>query len=56
MSVVKVKLVHTQMNLADYQKALSFATPEMKAFDKLLEIVEELVKEIKFYENKLKEI
>jgi hypothetical protein len=56
MSVVKVKLVHTQMNLADYQKALSFATPEMKAFDKLLKIVEELVKEIQFYENKLKEI
>jgi len=56
MSVVKVKLVHTQMDLADYQKALSFATPEMEAFDKLLEIVEELVKEIQFYENKLKEI
>jgi len=56
MAVVKVKLIHTQMDLADYQKALSFATPGMEAFDILLKNAEELVKEIQFYENKLKEI
>jgi len=56
MAVVKVKLIHTQMDLADYQKALSYATPEMEAFDILLKNAEELVKEIQFYENKLKEI
>lgn len=56
MSVVKVRLVHSQIELSQYQKALSFATPEMEAFDILLNKVEELVNDITFYENKLKQI
>jgi hypothetical protein len=56
LAVVKVKLVHSQIDLAEYQKALSYATPEMEAFEPLLKRVEELVSDIKFYETKLKEI
>jgi hypothetical protein len=55
-AVVKVKLVHNQIDLAQYQKALSYATPEMEAFEILLKRVEELVSDIRFLETKLKEI
>lgn len=56
LAVVKVRLAHNQIELSQYQKVLSYATPEMEAFDILLKRVEELVSDKKFLENKLKEI
>jgi hypothetical protein len=55
-AIVKVKKVHFEIDLKDYQYAFQFATPEMEAFDKLLDIIENLYEEIKFLETKLKEV
>lgn len=44
-AVCNTKLAHIEMDIEDYSKALSYATYEMKAFDILLNKIEELNKE-----------
>jgi hypothetical protein len=56
LAVVKVRKIHLELELKDYEFAMQFATPEMEAFDKLMTIVEKLYKEIKFLEAKLNEV
>lgn len=55
-AIVKVKKLHLELDLKEYEFAMQFATPEMEAFDKLLNIIENLYKEIKFLEAKLNEV
>lgn len=56
LAVVKVQKVHLEIDLKDYEYALQFATPDMPAFDLLIDKVENLYKEIKFLEAKLNEV
>jgi hypothetical protein len=44
-AVYNVKLAHLNMEIDEYTKVLGYATYEMKAFDILLNKVEELNKE-----------
>jgi hypothetical protein len=56
LAVVKLKKINAEIELKQYQYVMQFATPEMEVFDVLLNKIEELVKDVKFYEEKLKEI
>lgn len=56
LAVVKLKKRHFEIELKQYEYVMQFATPEMEAFDKLLDIIENLYKEIKFLEAKLNEV
>ena len=57
---MNVNRLHYQRELDDYSKALSYATPDMEAFEILLRKVDDLVQSIKncdiilkaIYENK----
>lgn len=55
-ALLKLKNFHDEQELKDWQKALSFATPEMEAFDKLLDKVEELINNIKLRTTELEQI
>lgn len=55
-AVVKVRKIHAELELQEYQHVMQFATPEMEAFDKLLSIIEKLYEEIKFLDSKLSEL
>jgi hypothetical protein len=56
LAVVKVRKIHLELELKDYEFAMQFATPEMEVFDILMNIIEKLYKEIKFLEAKLNEV
>ena len=56
LAVVKVRKAHLEIDLKEYEYALQFATPDMSAFDLLMDKVENLYKEIKFLEAKLNEV
>lgn len=55
-AILRVKKAHAEKELKEYQYVLQFAKSEMPVFERLLEIIENLYKDIKFYETKLKEI
>ena len=56
LAVVNLRKANCQRELTQYQKVLSYATPDMEAFDILLKVVEQLVSELRFLETKLKEL
>jgi hypothetical protein len=48
--ICKVKIAHIKIDLAQWEKVMQYASPEMSAFDIILNKIEELVGEIKFLE------
>lgn len=56
LAVVKVKKVHAEAELKQYQFVISYATPDTEIFNTLLDRIEKLVEDICFYEEKLKQI
>lgn len=54
--VCKLKKRDAELELLQYQKVISYATPDMSAFDALIERMEELVGEIKDYEREIKNV
>jgi len=56
LAVCKLRKLYLERELAQYQKALTFATPEMSSFDLLLTEIEDIVGQIKAYEQEIKNI
>jgi hypothetical protein len=55
-AILNVRKVHFEIDLADYQRAMKFAEPDMEAFDKLLVIIQDLVRKIKNIDKELRSI
>lgn len=54
--VCKLKKIYLESELAQYQKVLMYATSEMSSFEVLLTEIENIVDEIKAYEQEIKNI
>ncbi len=54
--VCKLRKLHLERELIQYQKVIAFATPEMSAFETLLNQIEEIFEQIKAYEQEIKNI
>ena len=55
-AILNVRKVHFEIDLLDYQRAMKFAEPDMEAFDKLLVIIQDLVRKIKNIDKELRSI
>jgi D-mannonate dehydratase len=55
-AVLNLRKKNLEIELDEYTYVLGFAKPEMEAFDKLIKIVEDLLRKIKEIDKALKEI
>ena len=55
-AVLLLKKKRLEIELEEYTHVLGYATPEMKAFDKLIKIVDNILRGIKAIEKELKTI
>jgi hypothetical protein len=46
LAIIKLKKIHAEIELSEYEKVLKFAEPDMPAFDKLIDIVEDILLKI----------
>lgn len=55
-AVLRMRKVHQERELKDYQKALKFATPDMEAFDIILDIIEKIILNIKGCDEEINKV
>jgi hypothetical protein len=55
-AVLLLKKKRLEIELDEYTYVLGYATPEMEAFDKLIKIVDNILKNIKAIDKELKTI
>lgn len=53
-AVLLLKKKRLEIELGEYTHVLGYATPEMEAFDKLIKIIDNILKDIKAIDKELK--
>lgn len=56
LAIIKLKKIHAEIELSDYERVLKFAEPDMPAFDKLMEIVEGILLRISNCNKEIKKM
>lgn len=56
LAILKVKKIHYEIELKDYERVMRYASPEMEAFDIIIGIIEKIINKIKACDEEINNV